>query len=274
MRSVGVQESSKSPAGWRQSLLRLWRGLRSALLIPVFLIGHWWRPGHRALLTPERFERGWTLILPGIVGHSTLNETLARGLRDGGVETAIEVLDWTTGWWPLLVYHLRAEQRNRRQAEDIARRIIDYQDRHPGRPVHLVGHSGGAGIALWVLEALPPEHRVTTTILLAATVRQNYDLTPPLQRIERGLWNVYSQFDVLFTGAVTLLLGTTDGCHCISAGQVGFTETTDPRLRQIRYDLSMLRHFWLGGHFGMTNEVFASEIIAPLLTGPAETSER
>ena len=279
---MGEPAVPRPPADRPRSLVRLWRGLRSALLIPVFLVGHWWRPGHRALLNPKRFERGWTIILPGIVGHSTLNETLARGLRDAGLDTAIEVLDWTTGWWLLFVYHLRGERRNRRQADAIARRIVEYQDRHPGRPVHLIGHSGGGGLALWILEALPPERRVATAVLLGTTVRRDYDLALPLSRTERGLWNFHSLLDVLFNGAGTLVLGTTDGCHCVSAGFGGFTQDSSragqrpgrPRLQQIGYHWSMARQFWLGGHFGLTNEVFAAERIAPILTGPMGTPEQ
>jgi hypothetical protein len=65
-----------------------------------------------------------------------------------------------------------------------------------------------------------------------------------------------------------------DGCHCVSAGLFGFTRlpesgepgSPEPRLHQIGYHWSMVRQFWLGGHFGVTNEVFAAEALAPILT--------
>ena len=46
--------------------------------------------------------------------------------------------------------------RNRQQATLLAERIRQYQRQYPDRPVHLVAHSGGAGIAAMAMERLDP----------------------------------------------------------------------------------------------------------------------
>jgi hypothetical protein len=87
----------------------------------------------------------------------------------------------------------------------------------------------------------------------------------------RGALNL----DVFVLGAGTLLLGTVDGRHAVSAGCIGFSLPTAAnrevrelyrlRLRQCRYSPAKVRQFHLGGHFGCANRVFVAETVAPLL---------
>lgn len=130
----------------------------------------WWCGEFSDWLTPERAEKGYTIILPGVEGTSWFNISVARGLVDAGHDRAIEIHDWTTGYWPMFVYHLMALERNREKAREIAERIVAYQDRYPGRPVTLIGHSGGAAMAVLVLESLPVDRQVTQAILLAGAL--------------------------------------------------------------------------------------------------------
>ena len=46
-------------------------------------------------VTPQRLDRGLVMVLSGIEGQSRLNEDICRGLNDGGVNWAIELVDWT-----------------------------------------------------------------------------------------------------------------------------------------------------------------------------------
>ena len=80
-------------------------------------------------------------------------------------------------WMLRLIHNLRAIDHNQREAHKIAAKIVAYQDRYPGRPVHLVGYSGGAGVAVLTLEALPPDRRVAEAIS-APTLASDYDLRP------------------------------------------------------------------------------------------------
>lgn len=238
-------------------------------------LGGLWRFGLARLQSPERLERGLAVVLPGIDGLGPLSWGIAIGLADGGWPGAIVVHDWTTGLWPLLVYHLRAGRRNRRAANDLAGRIVAYQNEHPGQPVYLVGHSGGGALAIWALEALPCDRTIAGAVLLGPALSPRYPLEGALARVERGIWNFWSPLDCLFLAAGTLALGTIDGRHSISAGCCGFAhpresdsstqQNYDGKLRQRRYRLKQARQFHLGGHFGCCNRLFCAETVAPIL---------
>jgi pimeloyl-ACP methyl ester carboxylesterase len=203
-------------------------------------------------------------LLPGIEGAGPLNWSIVQGILDAGGAAAIRVVDWTTGFWPFFAFHLRARRRNRRKAETIARMIVDYQNDYPGRPVYLIGHSGGAALGVWVLEALPEDRAITAAILLGPALSPGYPLTPALERTTEGVWNFFSPFDLLFLALGTSLLGTFDGRHGVSAGSCGFRES-HARLHQRRYHFGMLTCFHPGGHFGWANRVFVATTLAPLL---------
>ncbi len=152
--------------------------------------------------------RELVLVLPGIEGESFLNHNIARGLADGGVESAIEIFDWTTGIILLFLYHLRGKRRHISQADRLVHRIVAYRQSHPGRPVHLVGHSGGAAMIVLTLERLPLEYNVSCAVLLQSALSPDHDLTTALERTERGIWNVRSVLDVFFLGVGTWITGT------------------------------------------------------------------
>ncbi|MDB5334690.1 MAG: hypothetical protein JWN70_309 [Planctomycetaceae bacterium] len=239
--------------------------------------GRFCSPLLRKFRTPERYANGLAIVLPGIESESFLNHSVVWGLSDGGWPGAIEVDDWTTSYVLLFVYHLRGWRRNLRQARRIADRIVAYQDRYPGRPVHVIGHSGGGALSVLILEALPADRQVTTAILLGPAIAPGYPLQRALNQTERGVWNFWSPLDCLFLGAGTLLLGTVDGRWSCSAGMIGFREPPglsaaerlvyQEKLHQQPYVLGMARTFNLGGHFGYTNRAFVEVWITPILIG-------
>ncbi|MBS0264989.1 MAG: alpha/beta hydrolase [Planctomycetes bacterium] len=242
----------------------------------------WWCRDFEAWLKPERAEHGYAIVLPGIEGTSFHNISIARGLVAGGFDGAVEVCDWTTGHWPCMAYHLMALERNRAVAREIATQIMAYQDQYPGRPVALIGHSGGGAMSVLVLEALPEDRKVSRVILLAAAISPDYDLTRALSRTESGIVNFHSWGDIPHLVVGTLALGTIDREHSVSAGASGFhipSELSEDarqlyadRLHQIPYRLEMARSFNAGGHIGPTNKAFVSEWVAPLLAKAGDES--
>jgi len=258
---------------------RLLRGCQSLVGVLLHPLGRFTGPLLRHLRTPDRLERGLVVVLPGIEGECLINHSIARGLADGGIEGAIEIFDWTTGVILLFPYHLRSWRRNVRQAERLVQRIVDYRKTYPGRPVYLVGHSGGGSMAVLTLERLPPNTRVTGAVLLHPAISPGYDLSTALARSERGLWNFRSILDVVLEGMGTCLAGTSDGRHIPAAGMIGFRPPRDlspagkelyaTRLFEVPFRPGMILDFHFGGHFGPTNRVFVAERIAPLLTGAA-----
>jgi pimeloyl-ACP methyl ester carboxylesterase len=230
------------------------------------------------LTCPERLNQGYTIVLPGIWGAQPVDYGIVMGLKDGDVPSAIELYDWTDGVMRL-VHNLRDIDRNQSEAHKIAAKIMVYQDRYPGRPVHLVGYSGGAGVAVLALEALPPDRRVTDAILLAPTLASDYDLRPAISHTTHGLRNFYSLLDVPILMVLSTAVGTTEGQHAAAAGAVGFQPPKDagPEVQreyqlqvvQQSYNLDMLKDWHTGGHFGWANRTFIAHHVAPLLNPPA-----
>jgi len=226
------------------------------------------------LVFPERLDQGYTLVLPGVGGDSTLDHGIVLGLKDANVRSAVELHNWTTGSRQP-IDDLRSLEHNRAEAQKIAAKILLYQERYPGRPIHLVGYSGGGGVAVLALEALPPDRKVTSAILLAPTLAFDYDLQRALSRTEQGIRNFYSPLDAPILGLLTLALGTTEGRHTLAAGAVGFQapqsldaaqrQAYQARLPQQGYQIDMLWDGHGGGHFGWCNRTFVARHVAPLV---------
>jgi len=233
----------------------------------------------RNLVTAERMKNGLVLILPGIEGRSKYNADLLCGLADGGVPCAIEIFDWGTIVPLGGLVNLVAIERNREQARRIADRVVQYQRDYPNRPVHLVGHSGGGGLAVLALEALPPGHKVSSALLLAAAISPDYDLTRALHNTEAGIWNFYSSADVGYLKVGTGLFGTIDRRHTRAAGAVGFKMPTTTResvrstyakLHSVSYKPAMAQAGHRGGHAGWTGRRFASLWLAPVILAASD----
>ncbi len=264
---VGLTPIGCVPVFSRRWVVAVW-----ALCLLVACAGCQTLPGVR---TGDRYARGVVFVLPGIEGRSVWNRNIALGLDEGGVSSAIEVYDWTTGVPGTFVYNLANLERNRRQARGLSDRIVAYRDRYPGRPVHLIGHSGGGGIAVLALEALPPGRQIDQAILLAPALSPDYDLSIALRRTRYGICNFYSTRDVSFLKVGTSLFGPVDRDFGVSAGATGF----DPpdglseadralyanRLRQVRWSPRMKEVGADGSHLGWASRQFAREYLAPLI---------
>lgn len=252
---------------------RQWRGWTCLATFAIAPLGWFVRGGFIRQMQPERLDRGLVLILPGVEGRSFLNLSILQGLLDAGVPYALDIVDWTTGFKGFVLYHLRGWRRNLRVANQLAERIARYRQEYPGRPVWIIGHSGGGGMALLTTNSLPDDVRVTGVILLAAAVSPGFDLRPIQQKVERGIWSFSSVLDWLFVGLGTTLFGTLDGWHTPSAGMIGFSGPVDeafPPVVQTPYRLEFVQRFNLGGHFGCAHRVFIAETIAPLLSDPGD----
>ena len=234
----------------RAAVFRL--GLQSMLGLFLAPLGRSGAKFHRLLSCSSRLEHGLIIILPGIEGCSSINDSIARGLVAGQLSHAIQIIDWRRfrPWNPL---HLAMQRHNRTQARVVAELIVGYQRNFPGQPVHLIGHSAGAGMALFVLEQLREDQAVTSVTLLSAAVSRKFDVGRLLSRTTAGIWNFYSPLDLPTVGIGTMLFGTMDRHHTVSAGALGFltrdhdsvsagiSREQGPRLNQIPYKKSMAK---------------------------------
>ncbi len=175
--------------------------------------------------SPTRSAKGMVVILPGIEGESGANRDIRRGLENAGVPYALAIYRWG---FPVPGIGMLVNQTdaagNRRAGAKLAQRIAKYQTDHPGKPVFLIGHSGGGGVAVFALESLagiPGARPIEGAFLLSASLSSNYDLSEALRMTRRGLVNVANPEDnLLNTG--TAMFGNVDGGHGNSAGRTGF----------------------------------------------------
>ncbi len=212
-------------------------------------------------------------LFPGVEGGTWSMNEVARAIDDAGIVADIRIHDWER---PLgVIRNLTALERNRRSAQTIADWIVYYHRQHPDAPIDLVGYSGGGGMALMTVEALPPDIRVRNVVLVHPAVSPAYDLTPALRRLDGLLVNFWSELDVVMLGVGTTVFGTMDRRHGASAGMRGFDSdaaVSDPRLRsrlvQRKWTWKAAHAGHIGLHLCILLYEWNREYVVPYLTPP------
>ena len=237
-------------------------------------------PAPGTYVTKERLAAGLVVSLDGVGGYNWGPRWLRSGLDAAGVSAAIVIYDWSKGPRGMFVGDLVDEARNRAAANDLAQLVATYVAAMPDRPVTLIGHSGGAAVVVWALEALPEGCRVEQAILLAPALGPDYDLSPALRAVRRRMYVMYSKADVGLMAVGTAVFGTMDRQHSVGAGLVGFTlpagradRTQYLKVRQVPWTIDLLKSGHLGGHMGWTTTRFARDFLAPILIGRTDPGQ-
>ena len=215
-------------------------------------------------------SRPYVLHLPGIAGDSLPDRLFLSALHTGGFDADFELFDWTKGrTW---VQALQDEARSKAEALQVAGMIAKVRAANPDRPVFLTAESGGAGVATWALEDLPPDVMVDGVILISPALSRGYDLSAALRHVRDKFVVFYSPSDAFILGYGTRTYGTVDRRFEDASGRFGFIvpATADPlqyqKLDQRKHDSDW---FWTygnsGGHVEPMNVRFASGYIAPIL---------
>ncbi|MEA3366494.1 MAG: alpha/beta hydrolase [Planctomycetota bacterium] len=251
-----------------------WGQIARILLAGALLAAAGCGSGRKAYVTEERLDHGLVVSLDGVGGYNWGPRWLRKGLDEAGVEAALVIYDWSKGPGGMFVGDLMDESRNRAVAHDLARTVATYAAAMPERPVTLIGHSGGAAVVVWALEAMPERCRVERVVLLAPALAPDYDLSPALKRVEQRMYVMHSPADVGLMAAGTAVFGTMDGRHSVSAGLAGFhlpaacaDRDQYAKVRQVRWTLDLLKAGHLGGHMGWTTTRFARDFLGPILLG-------
>jgi pimeloyl-ACP methyl ester carboxylesterase len=240
------------------------------------------RQDHRSYVTQERLEAGLVVSLDGVGGYNWGPKWLRSGLQEAGLKAAIVIYDWSQGPQGLFVGDLVAEDRNHAAAKDLAQMVTTYSAALPGRPITLIGHSGGAAVVVWALESLPEGCRIERVFLLAPALSPEYDLSRALKHVDRRMYVMYSYADVGLMAAGTAVFGTMDRQHGVSAGLVGFRlppalpaaqQAEYLKVRQIPWTIDLVKMGNLGDHMGWTTTRFARDFIAPILAGRTDPGE-
>lgn len=230
---------------------------------------------HKSYVSSDRMDKGLILILPGIEGESTLNHMIVDGLKDAGVPDAIDIYDWT-GTRFFMIGGVTRYERNMRQAAMIAHKLTEYQRTHPGRPIHLIGHSAGGGIAVLVLEQMSRNRPIAGAILLAPAISPNRNLAEALRRTQFGIYNFWSPGDFAWLGIGTTTFGTVDREHGPAAGMMGFrvpahlskndAKLYETKLHQIRQQAEMIKSGQaITPHIGWSSQWFVKEWLGKII---------
>lgn len=179
-------------------------------------------------VNPQRMSKGLVVILPGIEGPSDYNRGIRQGLFNAGVEYALMIRPWGV---PVPGAGMIVNQTNflgnRLAGASVAQTIADYQLSHPDRPVYIVGHSGGGGVAVFAAESLAQAHgkKVDGLVLIATSISKGYDLTKAMAMTNRGVLNFYNPMDTAMLQDGCIAVGCVDGPHEEGAGLNGFTRS-------------------------------------------------
>ena len=214
-------------------------------------------------MTDVRKENGLVIILPGIEGESEFNHNIRRGLVSAGSYRAMPIYNWGR---PIPGLGMLLNQMdvlgNRAAGKRIAQMIEQYEDAYPGRPVYIIGHSGGGGVAVFAAEELSKEYKIDGLVLLAASISDGYNLTKALNNCRNGIVNFYNPSDGGLLGVGTTLMGNVDGARGAAAGLNGFIKQPN-KLYQIKVTDSMTAASGGGSHDAATRPRFVATYVAP-----------
>ena len=223
----------------------------------------------------ESTRQRHVVILPGILGSPVgidATQALRSQIEREMPDVSAQVWDWTA-LEPTIsiagIDNLTDYARNRRRASLLARDIEAWTRQHPGSPLYLLALSGGAGIALFACEELPPDVTFEGIILVSGGVSITYDLTGALAHTKLGIFNYYSPKDVNVLRDGTTRHGTMDRVKGPAIGYAGF-DSDHPKLYQLAWDQSMRSLGNWGGHSTSLRPTFARRYLLPLFH--AETS--
>ncbi|NLX58743.1 MAG: hypothetical protein GXY74_06610 [Phycisphaerae bacterium] len=222
---------------------------------------------------PERYGNGLVLVFDGAGGITRAPVQIRRGLHEGGVDHAIEIVDWTAG------HNVLEDQTNLERNRGVARqssdRIARYVAEHPGRPVHLIGISAGTGIVVFAAEQLPAGVKVDGLVLMASSLTNTYNLAPAMNRVRNDITNFSSVADVGVLGVGVGLAGTVDRGSGVAAGLYGFRlpEDASAQVRAL-YQEKLVEVPWtathvifghMGDHLGASSSGFVKRFVAPIV---------
>lgn len=214
-------------------------------------------------------QQGWVLILPGIMNVKFHLAWFRRMVTRAHPSYRAEIRRW--GWPFGWIANLRAYARNKQAADMIARDVAAYRRNHPEAPIHLVGYSGGGGLAVMVVDALPDGGSINRLLLVAPAISPQYPLTQRiLPKVTDFVVNYASRRDRQIAQG-TKIFGTMDGVKQSGAGALGFAEQ-HPRLIEVHWHKGMRRELHLGDHAAYLSPFWQRRYLLPALD-PAITAE-
>ena len=203
---------------------------------------------------------GVTFYAPGAGNFDFGDVGIREGLKRAGYKGQVITVMWTVSFNPAIDQRLGNA---RLGAVELARKIEQYEDKFPGRPVNVIGLSAGTGVAIWALENLKPGYKVDSVVLLASSLWYRYDARKALAHVKDKIYNYYSPNDPVLAGPMKVF-GTIDGVFGQDgAGAVGLHPPGGAdRIVNIRWRPEFGRYGYHGGHTDGTSPRFVEKFIA------------
>jgi pimeloyl-ACP methyl ester carboxylesterase len=215
---------------------------------------------------------GIVFVVDGVGGLDCLGAFARSAFRSAGLPHEVRTFFWTHGRGHMLA-DLTDTPHMRARAVELATEIWRLKQEDPQRPIFIIGHSGGAGVALAAAECLPPA-TLERMVLLSAAVSPGYDLRPALLATRGEIVSFNSYLDRFWLSWGTSHFGTMDRVYGPAAGLTGFVvpRGIDPagqclyqRLVQISWEPKMLLDHYTGLHISTTMPGFLGRHVAPWL---------
>ena len=219
--------------------------------------------GARTVTNFSQLNNGLIWMFPGVFNVGSFYRPAVRAMRDLGVNSEILKYEWPLTMCGLI--NLMNHKKNREEAARVATEIVKYSREYPGRPIDLVGYSGGAYVAVAVAESLPDDVKLRHVIMVHPAISCTYDLSNALHHINGKIINYYSRRDWLILGVGTLIFGTMDRGNTISAGNKGFQADmalSDISLRSRLEQHELNKKILGGGHLTINSYKSHKEHIA------------
>ena len=208
-------------------------------------------------------EKGAVWLVPGIEGQAVLVGSAEKALHANGYGGLVNRFNWGNPLIPL--WNLCSDKHKEKQSQRLANEIVEYSRNNPGKPIDIIGYSGGGGLAVLAVEKLPADINVRNVTLVHGALSPEYDLTKALAKIDGKLRNLHSKADWLILGLGTRIFGTIDGQRTDSAGMVGFdiakaVPDTDQRIKFEQVPWKITQKRW-GGHLGLYDYGFNKKYV-------------
>jgi pimeloyl-ACP methyl ester carboxylesterase len=202
------------------------------------------------------------MMFPGVINtrhHMVGLRDLIRARHPGW---RIDLRNWGT---PLLsLSNLSAYERNLETAAARAAELAAYRREHPDGRITVLGYSGGGGMALFTLAALPKDVQVDRVILIAPAISPAYPVQAEvLPHVAEFLVNYASNRD-LQVGWGTHIAGSMDRVKAHSCGFTGFN-LDDPKIVDVFWTPAMARLGHFGNHLGYVSAAWQRTYLAPAL---------
>jgi hypothetical protein len=226
----------------------------------------------------QRMPRGYVYYLDGAGGGQPWSNWaggVRSGLLEAGYDGAGEMFTWETGLG-VAADQVASNEYKRGKAVELARKIAAYRQKFPSAPITLLGLSAGTAIAVFTLEALPPDDSVDNVILLSGSLSSYHDLTRALAHVQRKVYVFTSQRDAVLQ--VMLPLGGTADRGSGTTETIGVEGVKQPagataetrrlyaaKIVEVPWNAEFAAYGHQGGHTDSVKGPFVERFVAPLV---------